>query len=197
MDGHFTQQMLSVARQWQNLGLRPDFGCDWGPDILFQYSSRTGETVTYQRTPSGSVLVLPNDAGYERVFGATQAQTDRSLPHWRAYNDTQLIGLDPNRYYFLDNAPRDSAQLHINALSPDVYISETRITDQAALFRLEKNDVPLEMDLLAKTPFGKNRNRCQWNRITSTMGRNLQRLAKHPLWCHQVCDSCTSLLSRW
>ena len=150
LDGHFTQQMLSVARQWQNLGLRPDFGCDWGPDILFQYSSRTGETVTYQRTPSGSVLVLPNDAGYERVFGATQAQTDRSLPHWRAYNDTQLIGLDPNRYYFLDNAPRDSAQLHINALSPDVYISETRITDQAALFRLEKNDVPLEMDLLAK-----------------------------------------------
>ena len=150
LDGHFTQQMLSVARQWQDLGLKPDFSCDWGPDILFQYNSRAGETVTYQRTPSGSILVLPNDAGYERVFGATQAQTDRSLPHWRAYNDTQLIGLDPNRYYFLDNVPRDFSQLHINALSPDVYISETRVTNQAALFRLEKNDVPLEIDLLAK-----------------------------------------------
>ncbi len=96
------QQVLSVARQWQELGLRPDAGCDWGPNTLFQYTTQTGETVTHQRTDSGSVLVLPNDGGYERVLGATQAQTHRSLRHWRAYNDTTLLGLDPNRAYFLD-----------------------------------------------------------------------------------------------
>ena len=131
------QDMLSVVRQWQTLSLRPDLGCDWGPNTLFQYTTQTGETVTYQRTDSGSVLVLPNDGGHERVFGTTQAQTHRSLPDWRAYNETTLLGLDPNKYYFPDNAPRDFSQLHINSLSPEVYISETRITDQAALFQLE------------------------------------------------------------
>ena len=137
LDGPLTRQMLSVVRQWQDLGLKPDIGCNWGPDILFQYTTRTGEAVIHQRKPSGSVLVLPNDGGYERVFNATRAQTHRSLPHWRGYNETHLIGLDPNRYYLLDNAPRDFSQVRVNALSPDVYISETRVTDQAALFRLE------------------------------------------------------------
>ena len=131
------QQVLSVARQWQELRLRPDVGCDWGPNTLFQYTTQTGETVTHRRTNSGSVLVLPNDGGYERVFGATQARTHRSLRHWRAYNDTTLLGLDPSRYYFLDNTPRNFSQLHINSLSPDIYISESRVTDEAALFHLE------------------------------------------------------------
>ena len=136
LDGPLTRQMLSVVRQWQDLDLQPDIGCDWGSDILFQYTTRTGETATYQRTPSGSVFILP-DGGYERVYDATQAQTHRSLPHWRGYNDTHLIGLDPDRAYFLDDTPRDFSQVRVNALSPDVYISETRVTDQAALFRLE------------------------------------------------------------
>ena len=132
-----TQEILAVARQWQDLGLRPDFESDWEVDTLFQYVTRDGETVTYQRTPAGSAFLLPNDAGYERGFGVTQVQTHRSLPHWRAYNETTLLGLDPNRYYFLDNAPRDFSQVRVNSLSPDVYVSETRVTDHAVLFRFE------------------------------------------------------------
>ena len=131
------QDMLSFARQWQALGLKPDVGCDWGPNTLFQYTTQTGETVTHQRKPSGSELILPNDDGYERVYGVTQVQTHRSLPLWRGYNETTLLGLDPNKYYFLDNAPRDLSQLRMNSLSPDVSIRETRVTDEAALFRLE------------------------------------------------------------
>ena len=131
------QQVLSVARQWQVLGLIPDASCDWGPNALFQYSTQTGKTVIHQRTDSGSALVLPNSDGFERVYSVTQAQTHRSLRHWRAYNDTTLLGLDPNRYYILDNTPRDFSQLHINSLSPDIYISESRVTDEAALFQLE------------------------------------------------------------
>ena len=151
------QDTLSVVRQWQALGLRPDLGCDWGSNTLFQYTVQTGETVTYQRTDSGAVLVLPNDGGHERVFGTTQVQTHRSLPHWRAYNETALLGLDPNKYYFLGNTPRDFSQLHINSLSSDVYISETRITDQAALFQLESTSSNRHTDIgfyLPTTPIG-------------------------------------------
>ena len=137
LDRPLTQQMLGVFHQWQDLGLKPDIGCDWGPDILFQYTTRTGETATYQRKPSGSVLILPDGGGYERVFDVTQAQTDRGLAHWRGYNDTHLIGLNPDRAYFLGDAPRDFSQVRVNSLSPDVYISETRVTDHAALFRFE------------------------------------------------------------
>ena len=131
------QEVFSLARQWQDLGLQSDVGCDWGPNTLFQYTTQTGETATHQRTDSGSVLTLPSTDGYERVYGVTQTQTHRSLPLWRAYNDTHLIGLDPNRHYILNNTPRDFSQPHINSLAPDIYISETRVTDEAALFRFK------------------------------------------------------------
>ena len=150
LNGHLTQQMLAVAREWQELGLMPDFESDWGPDTLFQYTTRDGGTVTYQRTPTGTVLILPNDAGYERVFGATQVQTHRSLPHWRAYNETTLLGLDPSKSYLLDNTHRDLSQVRINTLPPGVSVTETRVTENAALFRLEKTNVSLEIDLLSK-----------------------------------------------
>ena len=130
-------QQLSVARRKQELGLQPNINCDWSPNTLFQYTTQIGETVTYQRKPSGSVFILPNDGGYERVFNVTQAQTHRSLPHWRAYNETHLLGLDPNRYYVLDNAPRDFSQVRVNSLSPDIRVSETRVTDEAAFFRFD------------------------------------------------------------
>ena len=157
LDRPLTQQMLSVFRRWQDLGLKPDVGCDWGPNTLFQYTTRTGETATYQRKPSGSVLILPNGGGYERVFNATQAQTNRGLAHWRGYNETHLIGLNPNRAYFLDNAPRDFSQVRVNSLFPDVYISETRVTDHAALFRFESTGSDRETTVgffLPTTPVG-------------------------------------------
>ena len=144
------EQILSVARQWQELGLRPDFESNWGDNTLFQYTTQTGETVTYQRTPAGSSFNLPQDGGYERVYGVTEVQTHRSLPHWRAYNETTLLGLDPNRSYLLSDIPRDLSQVHINSLPPGVSVTEIRVTENAALFRLEKTDVSLEIDLLSK-----------------------------------------------
>ena len=136
-DDPLALQIFDIARRWQALGLRPDVSCGWGPNTLFQYTTHTGETVTHQRKPSGAELILPNNDGYEHAYGVTQVQTHRSLPLWRAYSETSLLGLDPNRYYFLDNAPRDFSQLRINSLSPDVSVRETRVTDRAALFRLE------------------------------------------------------------
>ena len=150
LNGNATQQILSIARQWQELGLIPDFESDWGPDTLFQYVTQDSETVTYQRTSEGSTLILPNDAGYERVFGVTQAQTQRGLPHWRAYNETTLLGLDPNKSYLLSDIPRNLFQVHINSLPPGVSVTETRVTENAALFRLEKTNVSLEVDLLSE-----------------------------------------------
>ena len=150
LNGYLTQQMLAVARQWQELGLRPDFESDWGPDTLFQYTTQTGEIITYQRTPTGSTLILPQDGGYERVYGVTQVETNRNLPHWRAYNETTLLGLDPNKSYLLSDIPRDLSQVHINSLPPGVSVTETRVTENAALFRLEKTNVSLEIDLLSK-----------------------------------------------
>ena len=57
-----TQQTLSIARQWQELGLRPDFESDWADDSLFQYVTEDGETVIYQRTSEGYTLVLERSA---------------------------------------------------------------------------------------------------------------------------------------
>ena len=57
-----TQQVLSIARQWQELGLRPDFESGWGDDTLFQYITDDGETVIYQQTSGEYTLVLERSA---------------------------------------------------------------------------------------------------------------------------------------
>ena len=57
-----TQQVLSIARQWQVLGLRPDFESDWADNTLFQYVTADGEMVIYQKTSEGYTLLLDRSA---------------------------------------------------------------------------------------------------------------------------------------
>ena len=146
-----TQTLLSVARKWQQLGLKPDFEGAWESGTLFQYVGRDGEIARQRTTGGGSTFVLPNDGvGYERVFGVTQAKTERSLPHWRGYNETMILGLNPNQAYFLNDVPFDFSHVHINALPEGVSVTETRVTTNAAVFRLERLSRSHEIDLLSK-----------------------------------------------
>ena len=146
-----TQKLLSIARAWQELGLKPDFETDWGPETLFQYVGEGGEFATLSATDGGTILHLPQeDTGYERAFGVTQVQTERSLPHWHAYNKTKILGLNPKQSYFLSDAPRDFSQVHINSLPEGVFLTASRVTENAALFRLERADVSHEIDLLSQ-----------------------------------------------
>ena len=114
------QQILPDVSARQALGLTPYFSCNWEPNTRFQYTTRTGEIVTYQRTDSGSLLVLPNTEGFERSlrrYTSANASKPPTLARLQRYNP---LGLAPNRYYILDNTPRDFSQLHINSLSPEV-----------------------------------------------------------------------------
>ena len=146
-----THKFLAIAKAWQQLGLKPDFEADWDTDTLFQYIGKNGEIVTYQTTEGGSTLVLPQEGvGYQRIFGVTQAKTDGSLPYWHAYDETMILGLDPKRSYLLNETPRDFMQVHINSLPEGVFVTESRVTENAALFRLERVDVSHEIDLLSQ-----------------------------------------------
>ena len=146
-----TQELLSIARTWQQHGLNPDFESDWTPDTLFQYVGEDGEIATLTKTETGATLVLPEDSlGYERVFGVTQVKTQRNLPHWRTYNETTILGLHPGKSYFLSDTPRDFSQVHINALPAGISVTESRVTENAALFRLERLDISHEIDLLSE-----------------------------------------------
>ena len=146
-----TQKLLSIARAWQQFGFKPNFEKDWGANTLFQYVGKSGEIATLKATDGGTIFDLPQKGvGYERVFGVTQVKTDRSLQHWHAYNDTMLLGLDPEKYYFLNDAPRDFSQMHINALPAGVSVTESRVTENTALFRLERTDDSHEIDLLSE-----------------------------------------------
>ena len=126
------EEILSIARQWQELGLRPDFESDWGDNTLFQFVTNDGETVVYQdinnRTQYNGVM---------RVYGVTQVATGLGLPYWRAYNETSVLGLDPDRRYILTDIPRDFSQVHINLLPVGISVMESRVTEHTALFRLD------------------------------------------------------------
>ena len=146
-----TQDLLSIARTWQQRGLKPDFESDWTTNTLFQYVGEGGEIAVLKTTDGGAIFDLPfNNTGYERVFGVTQVETDRSLPHWRAYNEAKILGLDPEQSYFLSDAPLDFSQVHINSLPEGVSVTESRVTENAALFRLERTDDSHEIDLLSQ-----------------------------------------------
>ena len=146
-----TQELLSIARTWQEFGLKPDFETDWASDTLFQYMGQDAEIAALKTTDDGTIFHLPfNNTGYERVFGVTQVETNRSLPHWRAYNEAKILGLDPKQSYFLSDAPRDFSQGHINSLPEGVSVTESRVTENAALFRLERTDDSHEIDLLSQ-----------------------------------------------
>ncbi|MCY3743379.1 MAG: DUF6259 domain-containing protein [Candidatus Poribacteria bacterium] len=146
-----TQQLLSLARAWQKFGFKPDFEMDWGTGTLFQYIGKGGEVATLQKTDGRVTFVLPEDGiGYERIFGVAQVETERSLLHWHAYNQTTLLGLNPKKPYFLNDASRDFSQVHINALPEDVSLTASRVTENAALFRLERTNASHEIDLLSQ-----------------------------------------------
>ena len=146
-----TQELLSIARTWQQRGFKPDFESDWTPNTLFQYVGEDGEIATLKKTETGATFVLPEESlGYERVYGVTQVQTQRNIPHWRAYNETTLLGLHPEKSYFLSDTPRDFSQVYINALPDGVSVTESRVTENAALFRLERMDISHEIDLLSE-----------------------------------------------
>ena len=145
-----TQELLSIARTWQQRGFKPDFESDWTPNTLFQYVGEDGEIASLKKTETGATLVLPGgNLGYERVLGVTQVKTQRNILHWRAYNETTLLGLHPEKSYFLSDTPRDFSQVHINALPEGVSVTESRVTENAALFRLERMDTSHEIDLLS------------------------------------------------
>ena len=149
-----TQRLLSIARTWQQFGLKPDFESDWDSDTVFQYIGQNSEIATFQRTPTGSILTLPEDSvGYESVYSTTQVRTDRSLPGWYAYDETGLLGLNPDRSYFLSDTPRDLSQPRINALPESVLVTEARVTENAALFRLNETDVSYDIDLSTQFDF--------------------------------------------
>ncbi len=126
------EQILSIARQWQELGLRPDFESDWGDNTLFQFVTNDGETVVYQDINNGTEY-----NGVMRIYGVTRVDTHLGLPDWRAYNETSVLGLDPDRWYILTDIPRDFSQVHINSLPVGISVLESRVTDHTALFRLD------------------------------------------------------------
>ena len=56
-----TRRLLSVARNWQQLGLKPDFEVAWESGTLFQYVGRDGEITIHRTTEEGSTFVFPGD----------------------------------------------------------------------------------------------------------------------------------------
>ncbi len=157
-----TQRLLAMAKVWQAVGFKPDFETDWDRETLFRYAGNAGEVATLQGTDGRIELMLPEDtAGYQRVFGVTEIDTDQNLPDWRACNETTLFGLNPEKSYLLNDAPRDFSQARINDLPEGITVTASRVTENAALFRLEKTNSSHEVDLasqvhLARTGIRRN-----------------------------------------
>ncbi len=150
--GSRTQETIRIAEVWARLGLKPDFVSAWDEDTLFRLQGRGGERAEYRKTSFGTAFVVEGDSLYNRVTGVNQIATTRAIRGWYGYDENEIIGLDPNEIYWLEDYPRDLSAWHLHALSPDVVIDEVSMCEKGGRFSLRSRSDVGVIDLIDQLP---------------------------------------------
>ncbi len=126
------QALWDEARWFQEHCPVPDFSPElWTEGTLFAYRTQNGQIARYVAEPTGVRLehVTPNGVQvvYRRIMGVSRAQINGTIPKWLAYNDRELLGLNPEHGYAWLPTPRDLNALHLHDLSETLSLSEASV----------------------------------------------------------------------
>ncbi|MDX2267558.1 MAG: DUF6259 domain-containing protein [Bryobacter sp.] len=126
-----TFDLLQQLRRWQEKQYRPDWDADW-TNSLFRYRSADGNSTASVETDGKLVRLLEDgQKTYERVRNTNSLTTDQFIPGWPAYNDTQLLGLDPSYEYWLTPEPfRPQSLIHLEQLPENYRLGLGSFTDR-------------------------------------------------------------------
>ena len=113
----FTRLLLDEMRCWMDLRLVPDMDAAWPPDVAFPLRTASGERATYTRDRA---LTAQGQEKQRIISGERAIALPGTIPGWRGYTETRLIGLDPDARYPYTPAPRALDTLRVSAL-PDGY----------------------------------------------------------------------------
>jgi len=119
-----------------------DFESTWKPTDIFRYNLNDGRKAFY-RKDSGVIFGTEDKNGkidvlFRRISGVGHIKIGGSIPDWLAYNEKEIIGLDPQRDYVWSEKPRYIDAVHIVSISPGDYIlSQTDIKNGSLHFILD------------------------------------------------------------
>ena len=119
-------------------GFGPDFRPHWGANDLFVWRNHAGARLRYLRS-NGTAFELreqgkPPIVLERRIEDAERIGGSGSIPSWPAYNEREILGLNPTRRYTWMPDPRDHRKLHLSSLPSGWHVSRSGM--HADLFRI-------------------------------------------------------------
>ncbi len=133
------------ARAWQEQGLTPDPDGDWPAEVCYPYRTSDGRPAGY-REDAGTVFTVGGDEVARIVTGVSSLSAPGSIAGWRHYDAEALLGLDPDRWYAYDTAPRSMEALHIEQAPLDARVGVNQ--PEAGLERIFVTDLAARRDLV-------------------------------------------------
>jgi hypothetical protein len=134
-----THDFLDYIRMFQTNQYRPDFTGDWNT-ARFRYRSADG-TSTATLEDDGTFVRFKKDGTviYQRAHDANVVTTPHFIDNWPAYDSTRLLGTDPNRQFWLENAAfRPFNQTHLSNVPTNFQIGlDSFVADNYAFFQIE------------------------------------------------------------
>jgi hypothetical protein len=138
------QQLMQMARLFQQTLPVPDFDTPWDSGDRFVYRLADGRRAAY-RQDQGIVFAVRERSGrqsvvWRRIEGVASAEVSGSIPGWLAYDAKRIFGLDPQRSYPWSPAPRSLTTLHLAALPQGFHVSRAGSHRLLARFTLDSRD---------------------------------------------------------
>ena len=118
-----THEFLDYIKIFQTEGFKPDWTGDW-TGKTFRYKNAAG-TSAITVEDDGTLLQLKRDGNvfYKRVHSTNTVTTPYFIQSWPAYDDTKILGTDPNRQFWLEDNPfRPQNELHLPSLPTNFQI---------------------------------------------------------------------------
>jgi hypothetical protein len=120
------------ARWFQQHRPVPDYTpARWDAHTLFAYRTADGGTARYRREPTG-VCLEAQKGGMRRIVarrieGVTRAQAGGSIPHWLAYNERGMLGLNPDASYVWVSTAPDLNALHVHEMPENLMLAAATV----------------------------------------------------------------------
>ncbi len=151
----FARQFFDEVSFWQQQRLDIDLERDWPATVAFPFRTAGGQQV--QRTIDGR-LVCGEVTVSQTISGVGSAETDRSIPDWRAYDKRRAFGLDPVRWYPVVSAPWPLDQFHVCRLPEGMIARSIVALPDLAMVRTESSiSVAADLVHLLETASGGSR----------------------------------------
>ncbi len=106
----FARQFFDEVALWQRERLQIDLEGPWPENIAFPLRTADGRPAAYTMDRR----LLCGEREISRVVtGVNRLEARGTIPGWRAFDDTHLFGLDPERWYLYFAEPRKAVGLHV------------------------------------------------------------------------------------